>query len=82
MMTGLARGANVYYRGYVIHEDIKTIYYTIYGKRPDRIELSHVSNFVDAMQWIDRDITGTQYESFTEWPEIFVNRLEVANTVS
>ena len=82
MMTGLTRGANVYYRGYVIHEDIKTIYYTIYGKRPDRIELSHVSNFVDAMQWIDRDITGTQSENFTEWPEIFVNRLEVANTVS
>ena len=79
MVTVLSKGANVYYRGYVIHEGIKTIYYTIYGKRPNRIELAYVSSFVEAMKWIDREINEMQSETFSDWPETFVNKLEVAN---
>lgn len=31
---------NIYYRGYLIHEDIRGICYTVYGRRPLRMELS------------------------------------------
>ena len=39
MLEAVARGRNIFYRGYVIHEDVPTICYTIYDRRPERTEL-------------------------------------------
>ncbi|MCH8107490.1 MAG: hypothetical protein IIB30_03930 [Chloroflexi bacterium] len=49
---------NIFYRGYVIHEDIRAICYTIYGQRPDRHELGAQGTYTEAMQWVDRDLTA------------------------
>ncbi len=49
---------NIFYRGYVIHEDIRTICYTIYGRRPDRQELDARCTAMEAMQWVDRDLAA------------------------
>ena len=46
---------NIFYRGYRIHEDIRAICYTIYGRRPDRQELEARGTAMEAMQWVDRD---------------------------
>ncbi len=46
---------NTYYRGYVIHEDIRSICYTIYGRRPHRVELAARSTALAAMRWVDLD---------------------------
>ena len=53
MLKEVSQGKNIFYRGYVIHEDIPAICYTIYDCRPDRVELSSVSSAREAMQWID-----------------------------
>ncbi len=45
---------NLYYRGYLIHEDIRSICYTIYGRRPQRSAMTTTSNCTAAMQWVDR----------------------------
>ena len=55
---------NIFYRGYVIHEDIRAICYTIYGRRPDRQELDARCTAMEAMQWVDRDVVG---EARTGW---------------
>ena len=47
---------NLYYRGYVIHEDIRSICYTIFGSRPHRIELGTSGTAMEAMRWIDRHV--------------------------
>ncbi|PKB79904.1 MAG: hypothetical protein BZY88_10980 [SAR202 cluster bacterium Io17-Chloro-G9] len=47
---------NIFYRGYVIHEDIRSICYTIYGRRPARRELDAQCTAQEAMQWVDRDL--------------------------
>ncbi len=47
---------NLYYRGYVIHEDIRSICYTIYGCRPHRIEMMRGGTAKEAMRLVDRDI--------------------------
>ena len=44
---------NLYYRGYVIHQDIRSICYTIYGQRPERPPLASSINALASMQWID-----------------------------
>ena len=49
---------NIFYRGYVIHEDIRAICYTIYGRRPDRRELDAQGTALEAMQWVDRDVAA------------------------
>ena len=49
---------NIFYRGYVIHEDIRAISYTIYGRRPDRQELDAQGTAIEAMQWVDRDLAA------------------------
>ena len=49
MFHGLMRGTNIFYRGYVIHEEIKAISYTIYGERPVRSEIARVGSFTGAM---------------------------------
>ena len=56
-MPGIvATGRNIYYRGYVIHEDVPTICYTIYDRRPDRTELATVGTSREAMKWVDSRI--------------------------
>ena len=47
---------NLYYRGYVIHEDLRSICYTIYGCRPHRIEMRRSGTAKEAMRLVDRDI--------------------------
>ena len=67
----LLRGMNIYYRGYVIHEDIKSVYYTIYGMRPDRQELDSAGTSRQAMEWIDRQIAEQGTPSLMVWPSLF-----------
>ena len=55
---------NIFYRGYVIHEDIRAICYTIYGRRPGRQELDARGTSTEAMQWVDRDLAA---EARTVW---------------
>jgi hypothetical protein len=47
---------NLYYRGYVIHEDIRAISYTVYDRRPNRSEMGNSGTAREAMQLVDRDI--------------------------
>ena len=47
---------NLFYRGYVIHEDIRSICYTIYGAKPGRAELRSRGTAMEAMKWVDRDL--------------------------
>ena len=56
MIKGLTTGGTIYYRGYQIHQDIRSICYTVYGPRPLRQELAVVGRSQEAMRWIDRRI--------------------------
>ena len=56
MLEAVAKGKNIFYRGYVIHEDVPTICYTIYDRRPERTELATVGNPREAMKWVDSRI--------------------------
>ena len=47
---------NLYYRGYMIHEDIRSICYTVFGCRPDRIELGNSVTAKEAMRSVDRHV--------------------------
>ena len=47
---------NLFYRGYVIHEDIRSICYTIYGAKPHRAEIGSRGTTLEAMRWVDRDL--------------------------
>ena len=47
---------NLYYRGYLIHEDIRSICYTVYGRRPQRAAMITKDNCAAAMQWVDRQV--------------------------
>ena len=44
---------NLFYRGYVIHQDIPSICYTIFSRRPQRVELAACGTSREAMQWVD-----------------------------
>tara|TARA_B100000315_G_C14561753_1_gene580897 strand:- start:9 stop:248 length:240 start_codon:yes stop_codon:yes gene_type:complete len=44
---------NLYYRGYVIHEEIRSICYTVFDRRPDRLELASSGTTREAMRWVD-----------------------------
>ena len=57
MQETMAKGMNVYYRGFVIHEDVPKICYTIYDRRPDRVELATVGTSREAMKWVDSRIS-------------------------
>ena len=46
----------IYYRGYVIHEEIRSISYSVYGRWPNRSELTARSTSREAMEWIDGDV--------------------------
>ena len=56
MIEGLTRGRDIYYRGYQIHQEIRSICYTVYGPRPLRQELAVVGGSQEAMRWIDRRV--------------------------
>ena len=58
---------NIFYRGYVIHEDIRSICYTIYGRRPARREIYTRGTAREAMQWIDREVSW-QTRVGPAWP--------------
>ena len=47
---------NLYYRGYVIHEEIRSICYTVFGSRPNRIELGSSGTALEAMRRVDRHL--------------------------
>jgi hypothetical protein len=44
---------NLFYRGYVIHQDIPSICYTIFSRRPERVELAACGTSREAMRWVD-----------------------------
>lgn len=46
----------IFYRGYVIDEEIRSISYSIYGRRPERPELTSRSTSREAMEWIDGNV--------------------------
>ncbi len=46
----------IFYRGYVIDEEIRSISYSVYGRRPDRAELAAKSTSREAMEWIDANV--------------------------
>ena len=46
----------IYYRGFVINEDIRAISYTVFGRRPERSEVAAQSTAQEAMRWIDGEV--------------------------
>lgn len=46
----------IFYRGYVINEDTRTIGYSVHGQRPGRLGLTVRSTTREAMEWIDSDV--------------------------
>ena len=46
----------IFYRGYVINEDTRTIGYSVLGQRPERLGLTVRSTTREAMEWIDSDV--------------------------
>ena len=46
----------IFYRGYVIDEEIRSISYSVYGRRPERPELAAKSTSREAMEWIDGNV--------------------------
>ena len=62
---------NLFYRGYVIHEDIRSICYTIFGCRPHRIELGSSLTAKKAMRWVDRHVSR---QTATNWTNQQANR--------
>ena len=63
MFHGLMRGTNIFYRGYVIHEEIKAISYTIYGERPVRSEIARVGSCLLYTSPSPRDATLSRMPS-------------------
>jgi hypothetical protein len=57
---------NLYYRGYVIHEEIRTICYIVFGGRPNRPELASSGTAKEAMRWIDRHVVKKEAEQWVE----------------
>ena len=60
----------IYYRGYVIHEEIRSISYSVYGERPKRAELTAKSTSREAMEWIDGNVRRDDFLASTRTPEI------------
>ncbi len=46
----------IYYRGYVIDEEIRSISYSVHGQRPERHELPGRSTAPEGMEWIDNNV--------------------------
>ncbi|MCI0895949.1 MAG: hypothetical protein J4N84_13720 [Chloroflexi bacterium] len=49
---------NIFYRGHVIHEEIRSICCTVFGRRPVRRELASCDSTMAAMQWVDRQVAA------------------------
>lgn len=49
---------NIFYRGYLIQREIQASYYTIFDRRPQRMELTACDTSVEAMQWVDGQATS------------------------
>ena len=60
----------IYYRGYVIHEEIRSISYSVYGRRPERAELTAKSTSREAMEWIDGNARRNDILAATRTPAL------------
>jgi hypothetical protein len=58
---------NLYYRGYVIHEEIRSICYIVFGRRPHRLELASNGTAKEAMRWVDRRVAKRAAAQWVEW---------------
>ena len=47
---------NLYYRGHIVHQEIRSIRYTIYGRSPGRLVLATRGTVCEAMQWVDQRV--------------------------
>ena len=57
---------NLYYRGYVIHEEIRTICYIVFGRRPHRLELASSGTAKEAMRWVDGRVAKKKAAQWVE----------------
>ena len=71
MTEQLTRGMNIYYRGYVVHEDIRHIHYTIYGELPQRREMARAGDSQEAMRWIDSQIADREAADPMAWAPMY-----------
>ena len=60
----------IYYRGYVIQEEIPSISYSVYGRRPKRAELTAKSTSREAMEWIDGNVRRDAILASTRTPAL------------
>jgi CYTH domain-containing protein len=58
----------IFYRGYVIDEEIRSISYSVFGKRPERAELTVKSTSREAMKWIDGKVKRNAILAATRAP--------------
>ncbi len=65
---------NLFYRGYVIHEDIRSICYTVYGAKPRRAEMGSSGSALEAMRWVDRDLARWATERWVRSDEARRNK--------
>ena len=61
---------NIFYRGYVIHQDIRAVCCTIFGRRPQRLELAARGTTVEAMHWVDRHVAAGEPASPSLWTQL------------
>jgi hypothetical protein len=71
MLETGSRGRNLYYRGYLIHEDIRSLHYTIYGTRPERRQVAGAATSRQAMEWVDGRVAQQGPPSLMVWPTLF-----------
>ena len=70
---------NLYYRGYVIHEEIRSICYTVFGRLPHRLELANSGTTREAMRWVDGRVAK---KAAAQWVERHAARAEAKLRVS
>ena len=58
----------IFYRGYVIDEEIRSISYSVCGQRPGRVELTVRSTSREAMEWIDSNVKRDAILAATKTP--------------
>ncbi len=62
----------IFYRGYVIDEEIRSISYSVYGRRPERPELAAKGSSREAMEWIDGNVKREASLGTTRTPQAAV----------
>ena len=60
----------IFYRGYVIDEEIRSISYSVYGRRPERPELTAKGSSREAMEWIDGNVRRDDILAATKTPTL------------